>query len=250
MIYQYDGTYEGFLTSIFNYFEYKPQGVIIQSSNSTPVSLFEEQTFIETNLEKANRVRQGLKTKVGHKRATDCYKCFLSEDPLAIQGLFDLLILVFQNGPALFDNYGNEKVLYFHQTIRKVNRERHRMQAFIRFQSSTDGIYFAVIDPDFNVLPLIITFFKDRYADQEWMIYDTKRNYGVMYNGTTIEEVVLTDSTAQLDSNPITLTEEELKYQNLWKGYFTSTNIVERKNMKLHLRHVPRRYWKYLIEKQ
>nr|WP_312696155.1 MULTISPECIES: DUF4130 domain-containing protein [Sphingobacterium] len=26
--------------------------------------------------------------------------------------------------------------------------------------------------------------------------------------------------------------------------------MEERKNIKLHLRHVPKRYWKYLVEKQ
>ena len=31
--------------------------------------------------------------------------------------------------------------------------------------------------------------------------------------------------------------------------YFKSTNIKSRKNMKLHLQHVPKRYWKYLTEK-
>ena len=36
----------------------------------------------------------------------------------------------------------------------------------------------------------------------------------------------------------------------MWKDYFDSTNIKERKNMKLHIRHVPKRYWKYLSEKQ
>ena len=42
---------------------------------------------------------------------------------------------------------------------------------------------------------------------------------------------------------------EEL-YQKLWHSYFQSINIEARKNTKLHLQHVPRRYWKYLTEKQ
>jgi probable DNA metabolism protein len=61
------------------------------------------------------------------------------------------------------------------------------MKAFIRFKKATDGMYFAIIDPDFNVLPLIFRFFKNRYADQRWLIYDVKRNYGLMY---TLQEVV------------------------------------------------------------
>jgi probable DNA metabolism protein len=44
--------------------------------------------------------------------------------------------------------------------------------------------------------------------------------------------------------------EKEVEYQVLWKSYFDSVNIKERKNPKLHLQHVPRRYWKYLSEKR
>ncbi|MDN3710262.1 DUF4130 domain-containing protein [Myroides ceti] len=44
--------------------------------------------------------------------------------------------------------------------------------------------------------------------------------------------------------------EKESLFDQLWKDYFKSTNITERKNMKLHIQHVPKRYWKYLNEKQ
>lgn len=43
---------------------------------------------------------------------------------------------------------------------------------------------------------------------------------------------------------------QEFEFQKLWQDYFKSTNIESRKNMKLHTRHIPKRYWKYLSEKQ
>jgi probable DNA metabolism protein len=44
--------------------------------------------------------------------------------------------------------------------------------------------------------------------------------------------------------------EKESLYQELWKQYFDSVDIKARRNMKLHIQHVPKRYWKYLVEKQ
>jgi probable DNA metabolism protein len=44
--------------------------------------------------------------------------------------------------------------------------------------------------------------------------------------------------------------ESELLYQMLWQQYFNSVNIAARKNTRLHLRHMPKRYWKYLPEKR
>lgn len=48
----------------------------------------------------------------------------------------------------------------------------------------------------------------------------------------------------------ITLDKKDEHFQNLWKRYYQSTNIEARRNMKLHLQYVPKRYWKYLVEKQ
>ncbi|WP_340696552.1 DUF4130 domain-containing protein [Flavobacterium gyeonganense] len=35
----------------------------------------------------------------------------------------------------------------------------------------------------------------------------------------------------------------------MWRRYFSSVTIESRKNMKLHIQHMPKRYWKNLIEK-
>ena len=85
------------------------------------------------------------------------------------------------------------------------------------------------------------------------MIYDVRRNYGFMYDKTKVFEIQLFEHTQvnlSIALETIELDDSELKYQRLWKQYFKSTNIEARKNTKLHIQHVPKRYWKYLIEKQ
>jgi probable DNA metabolism protein len=143
-------------------------------------------------------------------------------------------------------------VLALAQTAKKVEREKHRMEAFIRFKHAADGMFYCGIDPDFNVIPLIMKHFKDRYADQKWVIYDLKRHYGIFYDLEKVEEIHLSDEdhkNFQIGQKELTSEKEEM-YADLWVNYFKSTNIVARKNMKLHIRHVPKRYWKYLTEKQ
>src|SRR5690606_40837493 len=122
----------------------------------------------------------------------------------------------------------------------------------VRFSKSSDGLFFAIIEPDFNVLPLIVGFFKKRYADQKWLIYDVKRQYGLLYAKLNVMEVNLTleEKDALSAKSVIMLDKTDAHFQQLWKRYYQSTNIEARRNMKLHLQHVPRRYWKYLVEKQ
>ncbi|PZP48868.1 MAG: DNA metabolism protein [Pseudopedobacter saltans] len=253
MTYRYDGSFGGFLCSMFCSFERKEFPIQIVMQTQFAASIFEDSRPIETESEKAKRVFKGLEKAIGQNEAHSFFQVFLSEDSLAIQYAFNLLHSIFEGNKNILENYGDEQVLYFSQTLKKVSRERHRMKAFIRFQKSSDGLFFAVIAPDFNVLPLVISFFKKRYADQVWLIYDEKRNYGMMYNKIAVEEVQLTESDKNSlvhSSQSVQLDTTEEKYQQLWKAYFKSTNIVARKNIKLHLRHVPKRYWRYLTEKK
>lgn len=254
MKYLFDGTYYGWLTAVFTAFEYKEWEIEINfaGKNGIDNNLFVAHRLIDTDTTKANRVLKGLEKIIGKSKTLDFYRAFLSEDENAWNAALKIIIAIFRGKHDILENFGDPNVLYFHQTLKKVSRERHRMKAFIRFSKSNDNLYFCIIEPDFNVLPLIIEFFKNRYADQEWLIYDIKRNYGMLYNLKQVIEVHQTpNETAALSSNTtIELDEKDLHYQNLWKRYYTSTNIEARKNLKLHLQHVPKRYWKYLVEKQ
>jgi probable DNA metabolism protein len=123
------------------------------------------------------------------------------------------------------------------------------MEAFIRFQELKDKTYYSAIEPDFNVLPLLIKHFRNRYADQKWIIYDIRRSYGLYYDLHETQYISLDFATVSPGNVISAYDDNEAVYQELWRNYFTSVNIPARKNTKLHLRHVPKRYWKHLTEK-
>ncbi len=251
--YLFDGSYYGLLTAVFESFERKNFNVNIAEKDYFLGSMFDETVEIITDTEKAKRVLDGLKKKLKSQDFQKIYCAFLSEDQKARNAIFYIIQQLFKGQDAILDNFGDDQILYYHQTLKKVNREKHRMKAFIRFQKSNDGMYYCMVEPDFNVLPLILNFFKKRYADQPWLIYDVKRKYGLYYNLQHVEEVYLSPKESQAlstQTDSIDFDEKEEHFQTLWKQYFKSTNIEARKNMKLHLQHVPRRYWKYLVEKQ
>lgn len=252
--YIFDGTLEGLLTSIFEFYERKPGKIqLVNKARFQPMFL-EETLEIISDEEKAKRVWTGLKKKISPDWQLRFYKTFLSETEESFQHLFDFACYVFDNPAGVEHNYGHESVMAISKMDKSVNRERHRMKAFIRFQETSDGIFYAPIEPDYNVLPLISSFFKNRYADQKWIIYDLKRQYGLYYDLIKVEEIKL-DYQPIVKSSPMSLPGEVLQdkeelYALLWNDYFKSTNIPARKNMKLHIQHVPKRYWKYLTEKK
>lgn len=253
-IYVFDGSLEGILTSIFECYSRKSDIVKLVASANYQPDVFQESYTVISDPEKANRVWNGLKQKLDAKRMRTLYTSYLSEQAQTFQDLFDFMRYIIDNPKGASENYGNASVLAVSQMDRKVHREKHRMEAFIRFQQTADGIFYAHIDPDFNVLPLISDHFRKRYADQRWIIFDLKRKYGLYFDLEKVEEITF-DFTQTMSSavnvlpSQILDPKEEL-YSLLWKDYFKSTNIPARKNMKLHIQHVPKRYWKYLSEKQ
>lgn len=248
----YDKTFEGFLTSIFEVFEFKYQDVKIVHSGIFQNSFFAEPIVIITNPEKSDRVLKRLEKQLGKSGIQDILYVFLSEDALRETILLQTILYAIENSSKnVLKDFSHSAIMQVAKLVKSVNRERHRMKAFIRFELLKDGIYFAEIFPDFDVLTLIITHFKNRYQDQKWLIYDSKRGYGVYYDLEIIEIISFDDdSTFAIKRKIDHFDEKEISYQKLWIEYFDHTNIKERKNTKLHVQHVPKRYWKYLTEKK
>jgi len=247
----YDGSFNGFLTAVFIAFEEKIEVADIQKNGQTQNGLFSESETIFTNVTKAKRVWNGVRSK-SHNAISNIYFAFLSEAEGIEPMLFNYIKKLMAASTRKQLDFSDDTVLYISQLARKVGREKHRMEAFVRFQLTKDDIYFANIEPDFDVLPLISKHFRNRYADQQWLIYDVKRNYGIYYNLDNVELVSLDLSEIHHNRTKKSkvFVEGEYDYQELWNNYFQSTNIKSRINRKLHTQHVPKRYWKYLSEKK
>ena len=248
----YDGSFEGLMTAVFEVYEYKIiQPNIVNSETQTGI-LFGTIHEVETNKSKTERVFKKLKDKLTPNAFSQLYKSFLSEEKDIENIIYRYIAYVLSTKTVVENDYSHADVLLLHQINRKVHREKHRMEAFVRFQLTKDQLYYCLIQPDYNVLPLINTHFKNRYADQRWLIYDSLRKYGLYYNLETVEEVTLNFENDMNDANVVKsiCDEKEELYQQLWCTYFDSVNITARKNMKLHIQHMPKRYWRYLTEKK
>jgi probable DNA metabolism protein len=247
----YDGSFEGFLCAVFDTYEYRYADVDIRCNTTGSNNLFGVKE-VNMDLQHSTRVMKGLEKKISREACMEIYRAFLSELDGIENTLLQYIRHIFANTDLVTTDYGNPAVIAIQQTAKKVWREKHRMEAFVRFQKMADELYFATIEPDYNVLPLIAGHFQTRYADQHWLIFDTRRKYGIFYDGKIVEQVSISFSESTLQGKNIQQAYdiEETEYKKLWQQYFKSVNIAARKNTKLHLQHMPRRYWRYLTEKQ
>jgi probable DNA metabolism protein len=121
------------------------------------------------------------------------------------------------------------------------------MKGLVRFTKTAPDLFWAMINPRYDILPLVRRHFEKRYADQRWVTLDTVRSYGLYFDKQNTREI-RPDSGAFSRDFEMPNADDEVCRQ-LWKTYFTAVNITERNNPSLHLRQLPRRYWQYLPEK-
>ena len=248
----YDGTFAGFLTVVFECYAQKLQPINICSETAFQENLFARRLHIETNELKSKRVWQGLLTKLHPRNRELPILTFLSGEAGIEMRLFRFIRRVFESQQRIDTDFADPDVLALKKIERQVMQESMRILQFVRFQQTIDNIYFAAIEPQYDVLPYTINHFRERFADQQWLIYDIKRDYGFYFNLESVTEIVFNEKSFSLMDGKLTgnsVKEEEILYQTLWKSYFKHISIDERNNRKLQMQHMPRRYWKFLPEK-
>lgn len=247
----YDGTYEGWLTAVFEIYEYKLKDVVFSKDEISDSFLFSNTHFVLTDQNKAKRVLNGLKERLSQSGFHNLYFAFMSEVNLIEETLFRFAEYVFSSSKNIEGDLSRNEVLNVRKAAHLTGKESHRMKAFVRFKLTKDELYYAIVEPDCDVLPLIQKHFKDRYADQRWLIYDSKRKYGIYYDLQNVSTVQIEFDSKSAASNSLAEINDEGEefFQNLWRNYFSSVNIESRKNTKLHIKHMPKRYWKNLTEK-
>ena len=246
----YDGTYEGWLTAVFDIYDHKLGEVVFVRNEASTVSLFGAVHRVITDETKAKRVLSGLQKRLSVEGLARLSKTFLSEINRVEETMLRFVHHVFANQQNIEEDYGNSAVWTVRNAAKRVKREAHRMEAFVRFKLTKDQLYYAVIEPTCDVLPLIASHFESRYADQRWLIYDTRRHYGLYYDLKTVSSVAIALNHGGGSSSIMEMGEKEEFYQVLWCHYLEHVTIKDRANRRLQLQHMPKRYWKHLTEKQ
>ena len=253
LYFRYDQTFEGLLTVVFDAYARRqfPEGLL---GEEEPAPLFGEVALtVVTDTAKADRVWKGLGKHISASARSALTCVWLSEMPEVDLLLFRYMRKAIDSIRSIELNFGDPDVLAVSKLWRKVNNERERTLQFFRFQKAADGTYFAAVAPLYNVLPLVLAYATDRFADQRWLLYDLKRSYGYYYDLREATEVRFKEPEGHLKEgllSPDIMDKEEVLFQRMWKAYFQSIAIKERLNPRLQRQHMPQRFWAYMPEKR
>ncbi|MDR2489657.1 MAG: TIGR03915 family putative DNA repair protein [Desulfovibrio sp.] len=244
-VFLYDKSFEGLLSAVFDAFALKRFPGRLAVSGDIPLLPLHYAHTVITGADKAGRVFQGLRKRLSPRGRDNLMLVWLSEQPGSDTLLFRHICAIFN------DDHADDTAAAAAGLAAKVAGERHRMYGFARFQKTAEGVYFSSLAPKYNVLPLLLQHFADRFGGQQWILYDTARAYGAFFNGREFQELFLNPEhlrDGQLHN--VSPAEDEKRVQTLWKSYFKAIAVQERLNPALQRRCMPRRYWCHLTEKQ
>lgn len=239
--YLYDGSFEGLLTAIYNnYYQDKAKG--IYPLDFYQVELTVPYKILITDKVKAEKVYMAIQDKISYADLRRIYYGYLSNDPEKEIKILQYLELGFKIGPTI-NSYHSNPIVFQLQTLQnKVSFEVHRLQGLLRFSLLEEGLLYAAITPDHDIVALLASHFCDRFRHENFVIHDTKRRKALLYhNGKTI---IAPFEYEKLPS----LAREEILIRNQWKTYFETIAIKERTNKKCQRNFMPVRYWENLTE--
>ncbi len=240
IIYSYDGTYSGLMCCVFEsvYKKEEPEDIISVEEEQT--SLFTTK-FIETDEEKALRVKASIPKKIGNDAKYLVEHAFLSCAQNKEIMILQFLRLGYKHGAKITKMLTLPCVDGLGKAVLHLNNEAHLLKGFIRF-SEYDGVLMTTITPKNDVLPVIAEHFCSRFSGETFMIYDKNHKYALVYKDmkpifTNIEHL------EEPQADPT-----ELKYRELWRNFYNTIGIKERYNPKCRRSHMPIRYWENMTE--
>lgn len=242
-VFLHDLSFEGLLSAIYDayYSPNKPERIYCR--NFYRENLLDEVVDIKTDEVKFEKVFNAIKNKISKDSLNKIYLVFLSEYEESSNLIYDYIRMGFKLGKEVELHKNNDIVLNIDKISKKVAYEKHRFTGFVRFKEVNNVLY-SSIEPNFNILPIIANHFKNRLANEYFIIHDIKRNLAIVYDKN---DYYLT-SLSKSQKDKLLNAKDSGQYEALWKQYFKSTNIKERENLRLQSRMMPKRYRHNMVE--
>lgn len=241
--YLYDGTFDGYLTALFYAYQEKQETHIYKERTYSP-SLLATSKSVPYEEDKANRVYDSILKKLSFTVLDHLHQLHLSCDEEADTLGLHYLKLCYRYSDTINLAKNNEIIRHVDRINRQVRLEVHRFYGFIRFKEISPMVFYAAIEPDNHILPLLMGHFKKRFSDQHFIIHDLKRQCAIIYDTHNIRLQLLTQEES-IALSKVSITDPFEKY---FKTYFEATTIPSRINKRQQRAYMPQRYYKHLVE--
>ena len=241
IIYEYDGSFEGLLCCVFESYTQKERPTAILCDGDDEPSLFAIRA-VATDRTHARRIYRSLFQR-SPEVGPFLRRAFLTCMPDKEMSIYHFIVKFYREGAPLLSRLSDDSYLPLLKAVRLLSGEVEQFRGFTRF-SDFDGVLGAEIEPKNRVLPMLRRHFCERYHNETFFLYDRTHREALLYSGGVSRIVPL----KHFEMAPPD--EEEAGYRRLWRRFYDTVAIEARRNEKLRMTHMPKRYWGTMTEFQ
>ena len=256
-IYICENTLDGLFSSIFQAYEdrhpHEDNKVI-----STPINnyeLFANYIPVLTNAEYAQRVNRKLLNILDCTTYYQLCSAFLCESTIAFEisnSIYHTVVRCIDMAKSktstknLMKDLTNPYISQIFKCSKRVMREADHLYGFTRFKELQNGILFARIHPENNLITILMDHFDNRFPLESFIIYDEPRDIAALHHPHCSS--ILLKHPSFDDEAICKYSEDENRFSQLWISFFNSITIESRTNPHLQQQMIPKRFWKDTIE--
>lgn len=269
-IFSCEDSVDGIFTAVYDAWDsgLGLRNVTVQTGENQNYQLFADYRQVETDHDKAAKVADTIRDKMGMEDYEILYQAALSHSLDKGEAIFGTMVLglAVLRQKNITRNLREPCVMRVFELARAVQTEAHHYRMFVRLKELDDprphyedcisarqmeadweqGIMFCEIEPKHQVLALLGDHFSDRFPGMNFMIYDRTHRECLVHRAR-MRWVILQDVTLE-EEMVHRYSEKEREYARLWKGFVNSIAIEERKNPRCQMNFMPKKYWKYMTE--
>lgn len=235
-VYLYDSKYSSLIALVIELLKKRIVPFNIKSNDEYEISLLEETIFLEVDKKNLDYFY-----KLPKRVIREVYYLFLSDHKDKELLIYEFLKNAFKYKEKVFEYRNIDAVNETIKVSKYVGSEAHKYKGFVRFKCIENKFYYAEIEPNNNIIGILARHFKERLKTEPWMIHDIKRNIYAFYD---LKKVSYLKGDVELEIN----FKGEENYEDLWKTFFKTIAIKERKNPRCQMNFVPKRYWNHMLE--
>ena len=252
-IYECEDSLEGILSAVYEagisgyghkYIRIAPK----RRGEVESMTLFAEYVDVETKPDCADIVLDKIRTGI----SVEAYQCVLralaSDKPEKADIVYQFVAYGFTLGAKITKALQIPCVKAMFALERSVKNEAMWFREFLRFQQvlQEPSVLLAVIEPEAQIVSMIAPHFADRLNPERFVIYDKSHGEAVFHMPGEPWFVRLL--TAEEKESLEQMWEQREEYVELWKTFFHSICIEERKNNKLQRNMARLKYRKHMTE--
>ena len=245
--------------------------------------LFSEYIYVKTDQDKTEKVTKTVCERMGYTVYRELCKAILAEAPDLLYGGRDtdydkgdavyrtmVIGLSMKCGEEVLTNLANPYVARIFELTRRVGNEYLHWIGFLRFHELRNGVMFARIAPENNLLAMMAPHFADRLPLENFMIYDERRGLFIIHgvgnldnprnsgnpgnpgnsgNTVPVENTWAIVQGEKPNEEAITdYSDREEYYQELFTSFCKTIAIESRVHTSLQTQMLPLKIRKYMVE--